>query len=411
MTPTIALLGTMDSKGREYAYVKQRAEQCDCRTLVIDVGAAGPPLLAPDVTRDEVRRAAACKSPTGSSSVEPLVDGAARLIERGIEAGQIHGVLALGGTRGTALAAAVMRRLPLGFPKLIVSTIAANDVTELIGSKDIVLVPAVADLLGLNQVTRRILSEAAGAVCGMARSSPVEAQSDRPLIAITNIGLTTVAALRAKDVLEQAGFETIVFHACGPGGAAMESLIAEGHIDGVLDLATLEVLQEMFDDLLLKRSTRMTAAGRGGIPQVVCPGGIDNIFGPRDKLVAAFPGRTFVHHSDVFSNTRATADELRALAREQARRLNAAQGPVEWFIPMRWFCAYSGPGGPFFDADADRAYVEELRRSLRPEIAVHVLDYEINDPEFAEQAARSLIRLLPLHRPTADQALAEPIAP
>ncbi len=208
------------------------------------------------------------------------------------------------------------------------------------------------------------------------------------------IGITNQGAIKAKEVFEKSGYETIVFHACGPGGPTMESLIKENQIDGVFDLVTVEVMQEMFDGLLFKKSDRMTVAAEMGVPQIICPGGIDNIFGPRDIIMKHFNGRPVIHHSAIFSNTRATAEELAKFAKEQAKRVNNAKGPIEWFIPIKGFCSYTVKGEKFYDPEADKVYVDTLKKELRKDIPVHVLDKDINDPEFAMKAAERLIEIM-----------------
>jgi len=401
MKEQIVILGTMDTKSEEFRFIKTLIDQHGLRTLVIDVGIIDPPGLKPDVTRYDVAKAAGedleklIKDGPSRDVISPVMaEGVKKITSTLLSQGDIHGVISLGGTQGTSLATDVMRSLPVGIPKLMVSTVAAGDTTNIVGFKDITMINPIADIMGLNRITKKILAEAAGAICGMAKIGYSEVEAEKPLIGITNIGITTPGAMKAKEVLEKAGFEIIVFHAAGRGGPAMESLIKEGQIDGVLDLVTIEVMQEMFEGLLFVKSERMTVAAERSIPQVICPGGIDNIFGPRDVIMKHFGGRPIIHHSAIFSNTMATAEELKKLAIEQAKRVNVAKGPIEWLIPMKGFCSYSTEGEKFYNPDADKIYVDTLKKELRGDIPVHVVEKDINDPAFASLAAEHLIELM-----------------
>ena len=220
-------------------------------------------------------------------------------------------------------------------------------------------------------------------------------EQDQSLIAITTVGITTAGAMKAKEVLGEAGYDTIVFHAVGTGGRAMESLMKEGQINGVLDLATIEVIQEMLGGYLAATPERMTVATNLGIPQIICPGAVTcNTYGPPETIPEKFRERQFVRHSALYTNVRTNAEELRTLARVQAGRVNPAKGPIEWFIPMKGFCSYSTPGGPLHNPEADHIYVETLKEELRQDIPIHVRDIDINDPVFATEAAEHLITLV-----------------
>ena len=401
MKKQIVILGTMDTKSEEFGFVKKLIEKNGLKTLVIDVGVIDPPGLKPDVTRYEVAKTAGkdldklIKDGPSREVVAPIMaEGVKKILAELLSKNKAHGIISLGGTQGTSLATEVMKSLPIGIPKVMVSTVAAGDTSNLVGFKDITMINPIADIMGLNRITKKILIEAAGAVSGMARMKAGKDQADKPLIGITNIGITTQGAIKAKEVFEKSGYETMVFHACGPGGPTMESLIKENQIDGVFDLVTVEVMQEMFDGLLFKESARMTVAAEMGVPQIICPGGIDNIFGPRDIIMKHFNGRPVIHHSAIFSNTRATSEELAKFAKEQAKRVNNAKGPIEWFIPIKGFCSYTVKGEKFYDPQADKVYVDTLKKELRKDIPVHVLDKDINDPEFATKAAERLIEIM-----------------
>jgi uncharacterized protein (UPF0261 family) len=254
---------------------------------------------------------------------------------------------------------------------------------------------SVADIMGLNRVTRRILGRAAGAIHGMAQAGEERGGGDRRLIAITTVGITTQGAMKAKELLETLGFETIVFHAVGTGGRAMESLVREGEVDGVLDLATIEVVQELLGGYLAGTPDRLTVAGSLGIPQVICPGAVScNTFGSPDTIPERFRGRQQVRHSALYTNVRTSAGELIELARIQASRVNGSRGPVEWYIPMKGFCSYSVEGGPLYNPDADRAYLEALKKELRPDIPLKVRELDINHPDFATEVAERIAAMV-----------------
>jgi len=402
MDKKIVILGSMDTKGEEYAFIKRHIEKAGCKALVMDVGVIGSPVLKPDITKYEVAKAAGedldeliKEGPTREKISPIMAEGSKKIITKLASDGEIHGIISCGGTQGTTLSTSVMRALPVGFPKVMVSTIASGNTARFVGIKDVTMINSVADIMGLNRVTRKILGEAAGAICGMVQMEIEKEVEEKPLIAITTVGITTPGAMKAKEVLEKAGFETVVFHAVGTGGQAMESLIKEGQIHGVLDLATIEVIQEMLGGYLAATPERMTVATNMGIPQVICPGAVTcNTYGSPETIPERFRGRKFVRHSVMFTNVRTNANELKALAREQAKRVNPGKGPIEWFIPMKGFCSYSVKGGPLYDPEADKVYVDTLRKELRDDIPIHIRDLDINDPAFATEVAERLVELM-----------------
>jgi len=405
MNKRIVILGCMDTKGEEYSFIKRHIEKAGCKTLTIDVGVINPPMFLPDITRHEVAEAAGedfeklvVEGPNRDKIAPVMARGAAAIVKKLVARGKINGIISCGGTQGSTLAALVMKELPVGFPKVLVSTMASGNTSNLVGIKDITMMFSVADIMGLNKVTRKILGRAAGAVCGMAQTEIELLKSEQPLIAITTVGITTPGAMKAKEVIQKAGFDTIVFHAVGTGGRAMESLIKEGQISGVLDLATIEVVQEMLGGYLAATPERMTVATNLGIPQVISPGAIScNTYGPPETIPEKFRDRQFVQHSALYTNVRTNANELRELAKEQAKRVNPGKGPIEWFIPMKGFCSYSVEGGPLYSPEADKAYVETLKSELRKDIPVYIRDLDINDPAFATEAAEHLIVLVKKH--------------
>lgn len=402
MIKAVVILGSMDTKGEEYNFIKKHIEKTGLKTLLVDVGVMGKPLVKPDITNNKVAAAAGenllelkTNNPTREKISPIMAEGAKNIVLKLIKENKVHGIISCGGTQGTTLASNVMRALPVGFPKVMVSTMAAGNTANFVGIKDIVMIPSVADIMGLNSITRIILGEAAGAIAGMVKMEIEQKEGEKPLIGITTVGITTTGAMKAKEILEKNGYDTIVFHAVGTGGQAMESLMKEGHIHGVLDLATIEVVQQMLGGYLAATPERMTVATNLGIPQVISPGAIScNTYGPPETIPEKFRGRKFVRHSALFTNVRTNAEELKALAIEQAKRVNPAKGPIEWFIPMKGFCSYSVEGGPLYEPEADKVYVETLKKELRKDIPVYIRELEINDPVFVTEAAQHLIALM-----------------
>jgi len=402
MNKTVAIIGSMDTKGEEYSFIKKHIEKTGLNAILIDTGVMGEPVVKPDISRIQTAQAAgedldALKknNPTREKIAPIMAEGAKNIVLKMIQKNSIHGIISCGGTQGTTLATYVMRALPVGFPKVMVSTMAAGNTANFVGIKDIVMIPSVADIMGLNRITRAILGEAAGAVSGMVLMETEQKTDDKKLIAITTVGITTTGAMKAKEIFEENGYDTIVFHAVGSGGNAMESLIKEGHIDAVFDLATIEVVQQMLGGYLAASPERMTVATELGIPQVIAPGAVScNTFGPPETIPEKFRNRQTVRHSSLFTNVRTNSDELRELAAEQARRVNTAKGPIEWFIPLKGFCSYSIKDGPLYNPEADKAYIDTLKASIRKDIPVHLINTDINDPEFVSEMAKRIISMI-----------------
>lgn len=395
---TIAVLGTMDTKGREMQFVRAEIEKHGQRALLIDTGVVGQPNGHADVTREQVAAAGGTplatllQSPSREVAAPVMARGATELVSQLVGRGEIHGLLSLGGTQGTTLSTSVMRALPYGFPKVMVSTMASGDVSRFVDIKDITMMFPVTDILGLNPVSRKMLSNAAGAVSGMADSDLALDTAGRPLVGVTTVGITTEGAMKAIEVLEAAGCETIVFHAVGTGGRAMEQLMREGVITAVLDLATIEVANHMYDALLNGGPERLTVAAGLGLPQVLCPGAIAIlVYGPPDSIPAPFKGRTYIPHSPLITDVRLTRDEQVAVGREIARRLRENRGPCTFVIPRKGYDSYSAEGQGFWDPEADAAFVEVLRSELPPSVTLVERDADINDPAFATEVATMLV--------------------
>ena len=398
--PTIAILGTMDTKGDEHAFVAGLIRARGYDTLVIDVGTADPPRLAPDITRDEVlsmggsNMAEIVAKDDRGFAVATMARAAAVALEKLYDAGRFEGVISLGGGGGTAIATAAMRALPLGVPKLMVSTLASGNTAQYVGVKDIVMMPSIVDVAGLNRISRMVLAHAAGAICGMVEVTAPPAQ-DKPIVVASMFGNTTECVQKARAVLEAAGYEVLVFHATGTGGRCMEALIESGLVSGVLDITTTEWADELVGGVLSAGPTRLEAAARAGVPAVVAPGCLDMVnFSSPESVPAKFTGRIFYHHNPQVTLMRTNAEECAQLGRILGVKLNLSTGPVAVALPKKAISVISAQGQPFHDPAADQALFDEIRANLRKDIPVLEMDCEINDPEFAEACANTLLRLM-----------------
>ncbi|HTM56187.1 MAG TPA: Tm-1-like ATP-binding domain-containing protein [Pirellulales bacterium] len=399
----VAVIATLDTKGQEAQYMRDRLAQQGLRTRLVDVGSKGPPSVAPDVAREEIF--AAAQLPDGQiptdrgQAVAAAAQGAAAWAAKTHAAGELSGIMGLGGSAGTTIATAAMRSLPIGVPKLMVSTLASGQVRHYVGDKDILMLNSVVDLSGLNRITRQVLAAGADAMAGMikgrARHNGVDgAQPDRPLIAATMFGVTTPCVQCAKAELERAGFEVIVFHATGAGGQAMESLIHEGIFAGVLDVTTTELADELVGGVLSAGPRRLTAAAECGVPQLVSVGATDMVnFHAPDSVPAKFSGRVFYHHNPHVTLMRTSAAEAARIGHDMGKKLITARGPVRVLIPMRGVSAIDQVGQPFDDPHVRAALVAAMRAAA-PQLDVVEFDYHINDPAFALAAAQQLIGLI-----------------
>ena len=394
---TIAVLGTLDTKGREHAFVAERIRARGHRALLIDVGTGAEPAVAPDIPRAEVADAggldltALVARGDRGECVTAMAKAAPRLLERLAAESRIQGVISLGGGGGTAIASAAMRALPIGFPKLIVSTLASGNTAPYVGTSDIAMLPAVVDVQGLNRISRTILTRAAGAICGMVEAD-VTSGDEKPLVVASMFGNTTKCIEAAIPLLEEAGYEVLVFHATGTGGRAMESLIASGMVAGVLDVTTTELADELVGGVLSAGPERLDAAAKHGVPAVVAPGCLDMVnFGERQTVPEKFAGRMFYIHNPQVTLMRTSPDECTALGQLVATKVNASRGPVAVLIPRQGISVISAAGGPFHHQPADAALFEALESGLRPGIPCTSLDSTINDPAFAQACVDALL--------------------
>ncbi len=405
---TIAVLGTFDTKGAEHAFIAEHIRARGHQPLLIDVGGLGPPQCAADISRDEVALAGGLDLPglrrreDRGAMVEAMTAAAPVLLAQLAQAGRIHGVISLGGTGGTAIATAAMRSLPLGLPKVMVSTVASGNVAAYVGVKDIVMFPSIVDVAGLNRFSRGVFARAAGAVCGMAEADEATggAAATKPLIVASMFGNTTTCVDAARRLLETAGYEVLVFHATGMGGRTMESLIETGLVAGVLDVTTTEWADELVGGVLNAGPTRLEAAARHGVPAVIAPGCLDMVnFGAPETIPSKFFHRTLYRHNPQVTLMRTTPDECTQLGCIVAGKASLSTGPVTILLPRRGISVISEAGKPFHDAAADQALFAALRQNLRPDIPVLELDCTINDPRFAEACVAALLKNIARAKP------------
>ena len=398
--PVVALVGTLDTKGDEYAYLRDRIREAGASALLIDAGVLGRPGVTPDITRHSVAEAAGRKiadlaaAGDRAAALGVMGEGCQAILAELVESGSCSGVLAVGGSGGTSVAVRAFSRLPFGFPKMIVSTQVASAGGALAGGSDVLLMSSVADIAGLNRLTRRVLSNAAAAIVGAVGAPPVPG-GDRSLVFATMLGLTTTGVTAASARLQEAGYEVVTFHATGEGGRTMEKLIGPMGVSATLDLTTVEIADEVVGGTKPAGEDRLRMAGRLGVPQVVSTGGTDMVrFGPRDSVPEHFGNRVFHVHNDLVTLMRTSPEECLEVGRVIGARLAEAVGPAVLIIPMRGSSALAVEGAPFHDPLADAALVEGLRESLAgSEAEVVRLDTHINDPAFSQAAANRLLTI------------------
>lgn len=401
MEKTVAIIGALDTKGSEFEFLKNEIEKNGCKTFVINVGVLGDPAFSPEISADEVAKAG------GSSLVDlrnakdrgdamaVMTEGAAKVAKQAFDEGKFDGIISMGGGGGTVMATSAMRALPVGVPKLMVSTVASGDVAAYVGTTDITMMPSIVDVSGLNRISRQIFTNAAGAISGMVKVEVEEAGDAKPLIAASMFGNTTRAVENARAILEKNGYEVLVFHATGTGGRTMEMLIADGYFDGVLDMTTTEWADEVCGGVLSAGPTRLEAAAKAGVPQVVTPACIDmcNFWAP-DTIPSKYDDRLFYKWNPNVTLMRTNIEENETMGKIFAEKLNMAKGPLVVFIPMGGFSEIDFPEQIFWWPEANEAFVKALKENLNPEIPVEISDKDVNDPEFSTTVTEKLLALL-----------------
>jgi uncharacterized protein (UPF0261 family) len=400
--PVVVLVGTLDTKGHELEYMRDRVREAGAEVVLVDVGVLGEPQVTADVSREEVAEAAGADhgalvaEADRGHAVEVMGRGAGAVLGRLFEEGRLQGAAAVGGSGNSSIAAAAIRDLPVGVPKLIVSTLASGDTRPYVGAKDVTMMYSVVDIAGINQISARILANAAGAIAGMAKASAPAAREPRPLVGATMFGVTTPAVTRARERLEELGYEVLVFHATGTGGQSMEALVDGGFLAGVLDLTTTELADELVGGVLSAGPDRLEAAGAAAVPQVVSLGALDMVnFGPKDTVPERFAERNLYVHNPTVTLMRTTAEENAELGRRIAEKLNRAGSPTVLFVPLGGVSAIDVDGQPFHDPQADAALFDALREHLdRDRVEVREIDAQVNDPAFATAMADRLHELI-----------------
>jgi uncharacterized protein (UPF0261 family) len=394
---TVLLIGTLDTKGAEYAYLRERLRLHGVDAILADAGVNEPVGVTPDLSRAEVAAetgadpAALASAGDRGAAVTAMAEAAEALARRLFAEGRIGGVLAAGGSGNTAIATRAMQALPVGAPKVMVSTMAAGNTADYVGASDVTMMASVTDVAGVNSISGRILANAAAAVAGMIQAPEIDLGEQKPLIGASMFGVTTPCVTHARERLEGLGYEVLTFHATGAGGKAMEGLMESGFLNGVLDITTTELCDELVGGVLSAGPDRLEAAGRLGLPQVVSLGALDMVnFGARGTVPPQFESRNLYVHNPSVTLMRTTKDEMVGLGRQIARKLSAATGPTALFVPLKGVSMIDAEGQPFHDAEADAALFEVLRSEVGDNVELIEMDNNVNDPEFAEAMADKL---------------------
>ena len=397
---TVVVMGTMDTKGAELHYLAEQVEACGCCARRMDISARGQSDFSADISAEallaalgkdiaEVRRL-----PRGPA-VEIFSEAAATFLAQMVASGEVHGVIGLGGSGGTTICAAAMRGLPYGVPKIIISTLASGNTRWHVGNSDLILMPSIMDVGGLNPLLQMVLRNAAGAITGMVTAYEPYRPSGKKVICFTMYGTTTPGVSRAASEMREAGYETWIFHASGTGGQTMEKLMHMGYVDGVMDMTLAEIGAHLVGGLHDGGPHRLDAAGELGLPQVIVPGAADTIvLPPRDQVPEKFRDRTLNYHNPTMTTMRTTAEENVAIGRFLAEKLNAARGPVTMLLPKGGLSSIDRPGQIFYDPAANQALFDTLKANLQPTIPIVESDSHIDDPQFALQAAQCMKQLL-----------------
>ncbi|MBI2503411.1 MAG: Tm-1-like ATP-binding domain-containing protein [Candidatus Latescibacteria bacterium] len=404
MAKTILVIGAFDTKGAEFAFLRRQILELGHRVLMVNTGVMGSTDLFPvDVEAEAVAReggaqleALRAKKDRGEA-MKAMSQGAALLVKKLYDQGRFDGIIGMGGTGGTSVVSAAMRGLPLGVPKVCVSTAAAGDTSAYVGTKDIAMIPSIVDVAGLNRISRPIFARAAGAICGMA-AAPVPVPADeRPILVASMFGNTTTCVNACAAALDARGYEVLVFHATGTGGRTMESLVAEGLVDAVLDITTTEWADTLCGGVFDAGPERLSAPGQRGVPHLIVPGCVDMVnFGPLSTVPQKYreSERFFYEWNPAVTLMRTNAEENRRMGRIFAEKANQAKGPVAFLLPLQGVSILDGRGQPFCDWEADQVLFAALKEDLKPGIQVVELDHNINDPQFSAKAVEMMLELI-----------------
>jgi uncharacterized protein (UPF0261 family) len=402
MEKRVLILGTLDTKGHEFKYIKDIIESTGTKTLVINAGVKGEPPFTPDVSNEEVAKAGGTElseliqKDDRGTAMDIMTKGSVNIVTNLYSQGMVGGIISLGGTAGTTIGTTAMQALPVGVPKVMVSTVASGDTRPYVGVKDITMMYSVVDISGINSLSRRILANAAFAIAGMAKGENPSATEEKPLIGATMFGVTTPCVTKAREYLEANGYEVLVFHATGTGGRAMEGLIEAGFIKGVLDITTTEWADELVGGILNAGPQRLEAAAKAGIPQIVSVGALDMVnFGPRNTVPEKFKDRKFYQHNPTVTLMRTTVDENAKLGAIIAGKLNNTTGPTALFLPLKGVSLIDVEGKPFHGPEEDAVLFNAIRDTLnRDKVELIEVDTDINDELFALAMAEKLNTML-----------------
>jgi uncharacterized protein (UPF0261 family) len=398
---SIVIIGTLDTKGVEVGFIRDEIVKRGRKPLVIDTGVMGQPAIPANITREAVAEAGGEKlaglveKGDKAHAQQVMIKGVVKIVSDLHEQGKVDGVIAAGGAQGTSIATSAMQALPVGIPKVMVSTVACGQATfgPYVGTKDITMIHSVADILGINRVTRRILAQAAGAVVGMV-GAEVTHEEEKELVAITQAGITTPGVMGVKDRLEKLGFEVIAFHCNGIGGEAMEELVANGEIKGVIDFSPHDITDLLYGGLMPAYEERMRPTGQAGIPQIVTPGCADiRLHGPKEEMPESLCERACVIHTPIHTHVRTTAEEMAAVGRFVAERLNNGSGPRAVMVPLKGYSLFNREGKVLYDEEANLGFARGVQAELNPDVEYIEVEAHINDPAFAEATVNTFLRL------------------
>jgi len=401
MKKTVVIVGALDTKGKEFLFVKDLIEKEGLNTLVVDFGVMGQPDFKPDVSREEVARQGGSHLADFNSgqhkdvAMKSMAAGLKAVVSQLYADGKLDGIIGMGGSGGTSIATTAMRELPVGVPKVMVSTMGGGDVSAFAGSKDIIFIPSIVDVAGINSISQAIYSNGAGAIAGMVKLEKPKSAVVKPLIAASMFGNTTKCVDQARGILEAAGYEVLVFHATGIGGKTMESLINDGYIVASLDITTTELADEVCGGVFSAGPDRCMAAAKKGIPTILVPGCVDMAnFGGIETVPEKFKGRNLYEWNPNVTLLRTNVEENKKMGAMLAAAANASKGPVVVILPLKGVSMLDSQGERFWDPQADGACYDTLRQNLKPGIQIIEADNNINDPEFADLCANTLLKLL-----------------
>ena len=404
MSKTICVIGAFDTKGEDHALLRQEILKLGCQVLTINIGVLGTTTLFPvDFEAKDVLKAGGIDldgiraQGDKGAAMKAFDQAAPRLVRELYEQGKFDGIIGMGGSGGSSIIASAMRAIPIGIPKVLVSTVASGDVSFYVRGKDITIIPSIVDVAGLNRISRLIYARAAGAICGMVQNEPPQSREDRPIITASMFGNTTDCVNACGKALNERGFEVLVFHATGAGGRAMETLVADGLVEGVLDITTTEWADELCQGVFSAGPERLDAPGQRGIPHLIVPGCVDMAnFGAPSTVPEKFrqAKRLFYEWNPSVTLMRTNADENRQMGEIFAKKANAATGPVAFLIPLRGVSMLDGDGQPFCDREADRAMFDTIKANVKPGISIVEVDLNINDPAFATKAVEMMLQLM-----------------